>query len=511
MACAQEWKDNYIDTKLDLTDGLAYKGETQASFSDGITPLWLNANKHGLSSLDGANGYLRGALERPLSTDSVRRWGVGYGLDLVAPYNYTSNFIVQQAYAEVRWLYGALSLGSKEWPMELKNNSLSSGSQTLGINARPVPQVRLSLPDYWPLPFANGWVSMKGHIAYGLLTDTDWQRDFTSCQSKYAEHTRYHSKAGYLKIGRGDELYPWSLELGLEMATLFGGTSYKPDGKGGMQRIDNDNSFSSYWRALVPGGGDVPEHGTVYENVEGDFLGSWVFRLNYNGEEWGMSIYGDHYFEDHSGMFFLDYNGYGEGEEWAKKKKTRFFLYDLKDIMLGAELNFKYRRWLNNVVFEYLYTKYQSGPVYHDHTPSISDHVAGNDNYYNHYVFSGWQHHGQVMGNPLYRSPIYNTDGSIEVQNSRFMAFHMGFSGNPSDLFSYRVLATWQEGLGTYENPYTKPHHNFSYLLEGTCHLSHGWRVRGALGMDFGGILGRNSGFQLTLAKTGLVKRSRRH
>ena len=31
--------------------------EAQASFSDGRTPLWLNANKYGLSSLDHTNGY----------------------------------------------------------------------------------------------------------------------------------------------------------------------------------------------------------------------------------------------------------------------------------------------------------------------------------------------------------------------------------------------------------------------------------------------------------------------
>ena len=31
----------------------------------------------------------------------------------------------------------------------------------------------------------------------------------------------------------------------------------------------------------------------------------------------------------------------------------------LKDIMLGAELNLPHGTWLRNVVFEYLYTKYQ--------------------------------------------------------------------------------------------------------------------------------------------------------
>ena len=43
-----------------------YKVESQVSFSDGKTPLWLNANKYGLSSLASTNGYLRASVVRSL-------------------------------------------------------------------------------------------------------------------------------------------------------------------------------------------------------------------------------------------------------------------------------------------------------------------------------------------------------------------------------------------------------------------------------------------------------------
>ena len=94
----------------------------------GKTPLWLNANKYGLSSLEKNNGYLRAAALRPLSVDNSKKWGIGYGLDLVGAVNYTSKAFVHQAYAEGRWLKGVLTIGSKEYPMELKNQNLSSGS-----------------------------------------------------------------------------------------------------------------------------------------------------------------------------------------------------------------------------------------------------------------------------------------------------------------------------------------------------------------------------------------------
>ena len=502
---AQEERKNH--GPIDLTENLQYNVEAQASFSEGKTPLWMNANRYGLSSLDEMNGYLRAGVERPLRTDSLRRWGVGYGVDVAVPYHFTSSVVVQQAYAEARWLHGALTVGSKQQPMELKNNRLSTGSQTLGINARPVPQVRLSLPDYWTLPGTNYWVHLKGHIAYGKMTDQNWQHDFTARQQNYADGMLYHSKAGYLKIGKEDCFYPLSVELGLEMASTFGGTAHVRQLDGTMQTYEGEKGLKSMWHAFVPGGADSGEN--VYQNAEGDQLGSWMARVNWDSDTWRLSFYADKFFEDHSSMLQLDYDGYGEGNEWQAKKKRRYLLYDFKDWMLGTELQFKYGTWLRHIVFEYLYTKYQSGPIYHDHTPGLKDHVAGMDNFYNHYIYPGWQHWGQVMGNPLYRSPLYNDDGSIEVLDNRFTALHLGLDGGYND-FSYRLLATWQQGVGTYHHPFTRSHHNLSVLLEGiwqpTKGALRGWTLSAAYGMDLGAILGNNYGLQITVARHGLFK-----
>ena len=490
---------------IPLGKGLEYDVEFQSTVSDGRTPLWLNANRYGLSSLERSNGYLMAGVKRPLRTDSSRRWGMGYCVDLVLPYDFTSKFIVQQAYVEARWLSGVLSVGSKEYPMELKNNRLSSGSQTFGINARPVPQVRLALPEYWAVPLTNGWLHLKGHLAYGKMTDDGWQHKFTGRKTKYADDVLYHSKAGYLKIGK-DGSSPLSVELGLEMATTFGGTSYVPDGKGGMQVYDNGSGLRSFWNAFWPGGADASEE--VYKNVEGNQLGSWLLRLNWDADTWRLSVYADKYFEDHSAMFLLDYDGYGGGDEWQVKKDDRWLLYDLKDMMLGVELNLKRCRWVSNVVMEYIYSKYQSGPIYHDHTSTVPDHIGGKDNYYNHSLFTGWQHWGQVMGNPLYRSPIYNDEGTISVKNNRFMALHLGVDGRPFKGFAYRMLASLQDGLGTYDEPYGCRRRNFSFLIEGGYTFGgktlSGWSLNCGYAMDFGSILGDNCGFQLTVTKTGL-------
>lgn len=108
------------------------------------------------------------------------------------------------------------------------------------------------------------------------------------------------------------------------------------------------------------------------------------------------------------------------------------------------------------------------------------------------------------MGNPLYRSPLYNEDGHINIQNNRFKAFHLGVSGEPWNGVSYRLLTTWQEGLGTYKMPFAAKQNNVSVMLEVGCQLKHGWDIRGCYGGDFGRILGNNQGVQLTIGKHGV-------
>ena len=142
----------------DLTDGIKTSVEMSGTLSDGhYSPLWLNANKYGLSSIERNSGYIRGGVFRSAANDSLRKWDIGYGVDLVVAANYSSTFHVQQLYADVKWMKGLLTVGQKQQYMQLKNNELSSGSQTLGINSLPYPEVRLALPNYWHIPGTKGF------------------------------------------------------------------------------------------------------------------------------------------------------------------------------------------------------------------------------------------------------------------------------------------------------------------------------------------------------------------
>lgn len=465
-----------------FTKGMNYAVETGVNFSGGdYTPFWLVSNKQGLSSVTKNNGYLRAGIFRPLEED--KRFSYAFGLDLAGAYNFSSSFIIQQAYVDLKYAFLGLSIGSKERNGELRNQQLSSGALTFSGNARPVPQVRIGIPEYWSIPGTKGFLAIKGHVAYGMFTDDNWQVDFVKNHNKYTEHVLYHSKALYAKIGNEDK-FPLVFEGGLEMAAQFGGNSYSWS-NGGYQKTDMPNGLKDFFKVFIPSGGGSNTPMGEQTNIYGNHLGSWNFSLSYKFNTWKLRGYYEHFFEDHSMMF---------GQ------------YGWKDCLAGAEITLPKNPFIGTFVYEYLGTKDQSGPVYHDTTSTIPDQISAMDNYYNHGIYTGWQHWGMGIGNPLAMSPIYNKDGSIIFKSNRLKAHHFGISGQPTQDINYRVLVSYSRNWGTYSTPFQDVVKNTSTLFEVgyAPHQIKGWNFTASFAFDRGDLMGDNTGGMITVRKTGL-------
>jgi hypothetical protein len=135
--------NNAFAQSFDSGKGFSYSIEMSGNLSDGShAPFWLTANRYGLSSIERNSGYVRGSVFQSTDTDSLRNWETGYGIDMYLANNHTADLFVQQMYMDVRWMKGLLTIGAKQQPMQLKNHELSSGPQTLGINAHPYPEIR---------------------------------------------------------------------------------------------------------------------------------------------------------------------------------------------------------------------------------------------------------------------------------------------------------------------------------------------------------------------------------
>lgn len=483
-------------------DSLRYAAEVNSTFSpQGVTPLWLSSNKHGLSSIQDASAYFRISMFQPMfRLKDKSAWSLGYGADVVVPFNYAtenvdygkqrSNFIIQQLFLDLDYKKFRLSIGAKERPMELKNQNLSSGSQTFGINARPVPQIRFEIPEYFCLTGqSNPWLAIKGHISYGYMTDAGWQKSYASVKGRYAERALLHTKAGYLRIGNPQKSQLF-FEGGLEMATQFGGVIYNPTSRVGWygEKLEMGNGPKDFINALLGVGSDKTDGD--YKNASGNTLGSWLFSLTYQAKDWSLRAYYDHYFEDHSMMFFE---------------------YGWFDGLIGFELNLRKNKWLSSLVYEYMNSTYQGGAIYHDKTSQIKDQISGRDNYYNHNLYPGWQHWGQTMGNPLFTSPIYYPDSEIAFHSNRITAHHLGFEGQPFKGLNYFVKLSYATHLGTYWKPYLQRKYMTSGLVALNYNFEHfkslrhkGWNTTFSFAFDRGQQLGDNLGFSLSIIKTGL-------
>lgn len=465
-----------------------YRVEATATASTGTyAPLWLTANRFGMESEKPNSGYLRAGIEWNKKLN--RGWRIDAGLDLAGGVKQTSDFWIQQAYADFSWKMLTLSIGSKErmgFPLE-KNSDLTSGWMAEGPNMRPIPQIRGEIKNYLAIPGTRNWLAFKGHLAYGMFTDGNWQEDFTAANQLFAKKVMYHSKSLMFRLGNKEKL-PLEFEFGLYMATQFGGDQYKKLANGeSEQTIDMPDGLKAYWHALFPtaGGDDTPEGEQV--NVEGNMLGSWNFALNYYFGDWKVRATLDHYFEDHSQMFW-------EYGRW-------------KDGQLGIELYLPKNKWVSAVLWEGISTKDASGPILYDgFWGSFSDlQMSGGDDYYNHYIYQAWQHYGQGIGNPLLAGPIYNKDGRIRFKSNRMKAQHVGLSGNPTEEWKWRIMASYARHWGSYAHPLDKMRKQFSSMAEVTYmpQWTKGWSLTATLGVDRGNYLGNSTGGMITLRKTG--------
>lgn len=124
--------------------------------------------------------------------------------------------------------------------------------------------------------------------------------------------------------------------------------------------------------------------------------------------------------------------------------------------------------WFNQAVFEFVYTKNQTGPGYSDPrgneggpVDEHGDRYWGRDNYYNNYVYqSGWTYNGLNLGMPLMLTRKQHVeylgeetlDGSSAFSSNRMKAYHIGISGKVNSSTTFKFNATYTFHSGTYKD-----------------------------------------------------------
>jgi len=422
-----------------------YRVEAFGSVSTGEnTPFWMLYHNWGMVPLDANNFYLRGGVfhQQTINKD----WSFNAGFDLAgASPNAYGNVWVQQLYGELNWKFLRLNIGSKEDYVSLLDPYLSSGDFTKSNNARPLPEIKGSIPNFILIPYTKGNMYIKGDFAIGRYLDGNWQEKVARpYYYSYGKNELAHHKSIYFRFGNIETKNKLQFTFGLDHQAQYGGILYEgnyfwtSDNKE-YTVIDQPQKLADLWRVMLAKEGS--QASTIGDQlyVEGSSIGAYLFKFDYRLKNKDvLSIYKQHYFEDGSGLAFENY----------------------RDGLYGIEYKAKNKSWISGAVFEYVYTKNQTGPI-HFNLDMDSEHAYlrskgnGNDSYYNNgdYV-QGPSYFGRTKGTPLFLSPEFNKDGRLNFTSSRIIAYHLGVEGYILPSLQYRLLATTGRSWGLYYVPF---------------------------------------------------------
>lgn len=484
-------------------------------------PFLLTANRQGVSSLDCMNGYARYGIGISGCIGNSA-WRYDAGTDVVAGYNLNNGVALQQLYAGLSWKWLRVDIGLKERFAEMRGNAsanvagtdnsplkrlygntlseLGTGGLLYSGNSRPIPQVRFDVPDYVDVPGTGSWLKLRGHFAYGIFLDHNFQEEFTSSnpKAKYGRNILYHSKALFMKVGNTDK-FPLEIEGGLEMYSQFGGDFYT-HAKG--RYLSMPRGVKDFFKAIIPLGGDEMTPGPEQANISGNQIGNWHLAFTLKTEPLDIRLYGEHLFEDFSQLFFFEYQS-------NRKGKRKVVYYPWRDIQVGLSLVNRtgYLKFVHALQYEYTSLYDQSGACYNDPNEYYHEQMDGLDNYYNHSIYPGWHYYGMGIGNPLAISPLYNKNGSLVFSGNRFKAHCVGVNGAfcKDDALKYRMMYTYSENWGTYHNPFSKKKYTTSLVADVAFLPPSGkWAVTLSLAYDKSNYIGNNMGAMLSFAKIGL-------
>ncbi|MBR5455887.1 MAG: hypothetical protein IKU76_02920 [Bacteroidaceae bacterium] len=490
-------------------------------------PFWLISNRQGLPSVEKINGYVRYGMAIEGGLHMSPNWTYSVGLDVVTGYNRVNSVSVQQFYVDLSWKWLVATLGMKHHfgemrrhavlstPDCIKDNTVSSyftglyGSTMSDIgtggliysgNSAPIPQLRLEVPEYVDLFHEDSWFKVRGHIAYGMFLDHDFQEDFTdgNRNARYSRNVLYHSKALFVKLEKLEKL-PLTIEGGLEMYSQFGGDIYT-HGKGKIFSMSRD--VRDFLKAFIPGSGDENAPAPEQANMSGNHIGNWHLALTLHTRPVDIRLYAEHMFEDFSQLFFFEYQSNREG-------KKEVVYYPWRDIQFGISIKNKsgLLKFISNISYEYMSTYDQSGAGYNDPGPYFKEQMDGMDNYYNHSIYPGWHNYGMGIGNPLAVSPVYNTNGSLVFRGNRFKAHHVGVNGLfcKEKSFAYRLMYTYSENWGTYLNPFNEKKYTTSVVADITyTPCKSPWLFSLSLAFDKSDMVGNNLGAMVSVARTNI-------
>lgn len=379
-----------------------------------VAPFWLRSQQNGIVDFTGNQALMFAELK---AEKNMRK----HELQVLASPHLSLNGKLR--FRELQFSYRfrnlGLLIGKAPTHFEFGNNSLSTGSFGLSHNALPIPGIQAGFMKYTPVPFTKGWVQIRGWMKHGYFRD-----------DRYTINPLLHEKHGALKIGKPQ----FSVSSSIYHYAIWNGEH--PE-KGLFPRRNRD-----FWRVFRG------------KNADYDYWRSYDFRNEFNalGSHIGngniviSSSLGKH--KMHLRFEKVAEDGSGLSQRNRDHKWSAGWSYGTKERRL-------------ELVFETFKTDVQSGPGIPDSTKvyNFGYLYGGRDDYYNNGNYrSGWTHHGNIIGTPLFMTKpeadeVFNTsinDYDRIIVNNRVQGWHMAAKLTWTPKMHFTAQYTRTKNLGTY-------------------------------------------------------------
>lgn len=489
-----------VESTDSIRSSISWQASTVAMAGSGeFAPRLITANHAGLYSQP-FTLMERAALWRPI--DKSKRFSYSFGADALLEVTNCTDYrkwspeektfymqgerpgwaVLQQLYGEVKWRGVFLMAGMKENDRSIFDTELGSGDLTLSNNARPIPQIRIGFIDFQNIPFTNGWVQIQGDIAYGKFFDNGWLRSHYNYYNHFiTTGAWFHYKRCYFRTNPDK---PFSVTVGMQHATQFGGSWTKYNAGEPGRTVSHKLKLRDFIDVFYQTKGNNSENPGEAVNFLGNHLGSWDVQMRYRfrgGET--LTFYLQKPWEDESGVAWQ--NGF--------------------DGVWGLSYASSAKGYLEKVCIEYLDFTNQAGPMLWDPTDIMPNKATGADDYYNNFMYNGWANYGFAIGSPVFKAPIYNTDGYLCFTDNHLRGLHVGLSGSLNQRIAWRGLFSYLSSNGTPYHPRAARRSVTSFLAEVV------WNVpgiknlvmKGAVSFDAGSLWRPAFGVYVSAAYTG--------
>ncbi|GAB3641876.1 capsule assembly Wzi family protein [Spirosoma arcticum] len=461
-----------------------YQVEAGGMISSAQTPFWLRANQYGTVPLQrpvlrlGAGIYSDYRSADSVNTRPVADWG--YGVNGIVNAGQVNQFLLPEAYIKGRLGPFELYAGRRRELVGLVDTLLTTGAYIWSGNALPIPKIQLGLPNFTPIPFTKGIVSVMGVLAHGWFENAD----------RLVKGSYLHQKYVYGRLGK--PTWPFRLYGGFNHHVIWAGAAAPGVLTPGLSVNGQLPSTLDYFPAVFLGTRGTPTDQIVTsfeDNRIGNHLGSIDLAADVNIGHWNAYVYRQFVYDD--GSLFYGTN---------LKDGLNGLRFENRSQPTGAAF------FLRQVTVEYLFTGSQGGDEFVIGDPKR----RGRDNYFNHSQFvDGWTYLNRTIGTPFLTPQREITlNNGVGIANNRVSVVHLGLSGLLFDTVDITTRLSASRNAGVYGDPYLSIPTQFSGLLTASVPLNWlgGTVLNGSVAVDVGGLLPNSAGAYVGLRKTGFLR-----